>query len=221
MGEMEEINEARVYITTVAQQRNFEDIIYETENPELKTGKKEYYPIFNIIRNTAKNGDEVKVIAIQIPQNDGDQAVERNFGILKNALSQFEQEKGLKINLEKISLTPQQNNETHRNLFKRLILEIPQVCDVYADITYGTKPISIAVLTALNAISIMRKYCDVKRIVYGQVNWGSEPKTATLYDVTDLFGLDLMIKEMDNRGGENIEEAVKLMLGIREADKHE
>lgn len=213
----------KVFITTVSQQATFEGVVYETEVKQLGNEKKEHYPIFNVMRNSVHPEDDIEVIAVKIPKNDSDREVDDNLGVLQDDIVEFEKEYSTKVKVTIIHQVAKAESSAHINLFKELLQVTPEAGDIYADITYGTKPTAITIMAALNCINIMRPYCDIERIIYGQiVEWEEDenarriPKKALLNDVTDLFSFVSLTSTMDSIGGENIEVALRLMLGLQE-----
>jgi hypothetical protein len=151
--------------------------------------------------------------------------VEKNFAILKECIAEFEKDmrNEIKVKLIEIEHKLGETQSEHISLFKELISTVPKACEIYTDITYGTKPTPLAVFAALSYINLLRPESSVEQIVYGQADfaagWDTDKTTgkeymkkANIYDVTKLFNIISIVEHMNAAGGENIEKAIELIL---------
>ncbi|MCL2047001.1 MAG: TM1812 family CRISPR-associated protein, partial [Oscillospiraceae bacterium] len=126
----------KVFITGVAEQTGrFDNPIYLATQADLENNQNEHYPIFNVMENAIKEGDDVELVAIKFPN----ESLERNFFILNDRVKRFEQEHSIEIKTIPIDHKGE-TKKAHTELFLELIEKIDDSCEIYADITYGTKP---------------------------------------------------------------------------------
>ena len=77
-----------------------------------------------------------------------------------------------------------------------MIDKIEDNSQLFADITYGQKPLPMVLMCVL---SFAEKFlnCDVKSVVYGKVNFtGENISNPELYDVTSLYYLNNLTSSM-------------------------
>ena len=216
----------KVFITAVSLQNTLHAALYESDDPSLRSETKTPYPIFNLMRHAVSDESipcdpddepaEYQMIAIKFPHASSD----RNLATLRQGLELFEKDHAVSIPLLVIEHGIDETSSEHIALFKALIDAIPQSCEIYADITYGTKPTPIALFAALLYLQTLRTYCKVAKIVYGQIEtWSfdeasksSMPAKANIYEVTPLLTIVALAESMARLGGENVEEAVRYLL---------
>ncbi|GHU34169.1 hypothetical protein FACS1894105_00470 [Clostridia bacterium] len=205
----------KIFITTVAQQSGkFDAMIYKTDDPSLKSDRPTHYPIIYAIENNVEPDDDIELIVLQYPTP----ALDKNFAILKDYITKIEEAKNIKIKLTTIEHLGNETNEGHIALFKELKSKIPVNGKLYADITYGTKPTPVILFTVLSYLSILRPYISVEKIIYGQINWGTDEtgksvaNGASLFDVSKLLKRLYYAEKLMEDGGDNVEEVLDHML---------
>ncbi|MCL2047054.1 MAG: hypothetical protein FWG88_11820, partial [Oscillospiraceae bacterium] len=114
-----------------------------------------------------------------------------------------------------------ETKKAHTELFLELIEKIDDSCEIYADITYGTKPTPMIIFALLTFIDSIRINSDVRQVVYGKIVWrpriegqASEIESAHIFDVTQLLNIIAITESLRALDGSNIEEAIKLLFSL-------
>ena len=161
------------YYTAISQQpeKSLKLIHYQNpgQSPVLEYGET-HFPIIPLIANTAESGETVKIIAVKPAYTTTDYC-----------LKVFQEE--LKAVSEKIGFT-------------KLVDSSSDGDQIYADITFGTKPIPMLMLMFMNFAYRCRKDTEIEAVIYGALN--HEEKTASLYDVTALFFMNSVVNQFDS-----------------------
>lgn len=205
----------KVFITVVAEQRTFNAYHYiSNSNDSIRYEGKTEYPIFNVIANNVADQAEVEIIAIKFEGV----LFDKNYQVLKRNIAEFEASHKIKIKLTTIERGIKETEVEHVELFKVLLEKISDNCDIFADITYGTKPTPIIIFAALNYSDKLKKNVEIKNIVYGKIVWGDKEKNendaAFIYDVKKLFYMNSIVDNIASAGEDNAEEAVNMLFDM-------
>lgn len=193
----EKIKLKRTYITAISLQGlgGLEKGLYQPDGFELEKNMETSFPIIPIIANTMGNVEDVQIIAIRTENND----VKDNYHAFLMELESL----GIKeACVKSISMEENQNKVIGLSTMMRVLEEIPEDSLVYADITFGTKPMSALILYAMNCVEAL-KDTEVEGIFYGELprtKGQSIWKKAKLYDLTAykyLTGIAHQLKELE------------------------
>jgi hypothetical protein len=200
------------------QRDQLEAVIYEpVGNSKLKYGNETRFPIVPVINGYANEGDTIRVLAILA---DGKKSNARN--IQHNYSTYFVPEidnivqtKKLIFNgIEEIHTPDNEDIDTQLMLFSDIADKINPGEDIYACISYGTKPMPIVLSMALNYAYKLKKDVSVSCTVYGRFpHIDEEPKTSYIYDTTSLFYMDSIVNKLAEMKASDPVSAIKLMLG--------
>ena len=173
-----------IYLTAVPLQARFdlEQLDYGSTRPDGR-GTPTRFPIIQVIRDTMAPGDEAQVIAIR--QENKDTA--RNYAFLLEELASL----GIgEAQVSQLTLPEKQDPATLVDLCRDAADALPQVGRVYACITYGTKTVPVAVLSALRCAEATHTELEIGGLYYGEVQReGSVIQAAHLREVTVLYRL--------------------------------
>ena len=177
----------RIYVTAVPLESNFlltprraEPVNFNLNHTPAPAA----FPIVPVLRDTVREGDSVKVIAVRqknAPEN-------RNMDLLRQELN------GLRLpdcTLCDISVAETQEKDALLALFGALIDAFEEEACYYACITFGTKTYPLVLFSALRCAEKLMRDIEVKGIYYREITRreGRED-SARLYDVSALFTLD-------------------------------
>ena len=186
------------FVTFASQQKpeKFEKFKYEAvDNSRLRYGATSY-PIIPVINGYLDAGDEFEVLAIVADYEH----TRKNFEVLKEELKEVLEQKGIPFDEEKqlkvISIPFDDSINTQMSLFGKLLEQLNDWDEIYACITYGSKPAEIIELMMLRYIRQIKKNAYIGCVVYGHIKWGkdkTEEKKAYIYDLTALVRLDDII----------------------------
>lgn len=185
------------YYTTISQQpaEKLLENIYENpgKNPVLNCEMATHYPIIPLIRNTAKKGEEIKIIAVKPAYETTDHCL----SVLKEELEALKGEIGFEYGEIQIIDTPvSEMVNNHLDLFGELVKTAEDNDKIYVDITFGTKPIPMILLMYMNYAYRFKKNISIENVIYGAMNHAE--KKSSIYDVSALFYMNSTINSMEN-----------------------
>ncbi len=201
------------YYTTIPQQPVPDGLrltLYKNpgNSPLLNYGETRF-PIVPVIANSAEKDDEVRVYGIKPAyENTNHWKAE-----LEKELDALAAEKGFKYKLEILETPQSETVENHLELFRRLTQTAEKDDKIYADITFGTKPIPIILLMFMNYAYKNREGAEIESIVYGAFSHAD--KTSSLYDVSALFYMNATVNRMTSDAAGVID----MLLGLGNAEE--
>jgi hypothetical protein len=200
-----------------------EPVLYKpVGNPKLEYGGETRFPIVPVISGFTDSGDAVRVIAVI---TDGDKSNAKNTAY--NYRTYFEPEikkicRAKELEFDSIKLIHTPDNESidaQLKLFSDIADAIHPGDEVYACISYGTKPMPIVLTMALNYAYKLKKDVSIGCIVYGRFPHLEEDQgKALIYDTTSLFYMDSIVNKLAEIKAEDPAKAVRLMLGLEAAE---
>lgn len=168
--------------------------LYEPQgNERLRMPERTSFPILPAINGYAVPGEEFRVIAVVQDNEDA----RRNLGAFEEELKALCRKKGLLFpsrGVERVSGPKTQMVSENIDTFQKLIDLAEDDDELFACVTFGTKPMSMALLNVLRyGYRVKRNVC-VSCVVYGEIDrsGGRDPESwkAFLYDETALIQLD-------------------------------
>lgn len=192
--------------------------VYEAvDNQRLSMDAPTRFPILTAVNGYAEPGEEFRVIAIT-----GDTETERhNLDLLREELNALCERRGIKCpkGVETVSAAADQRVASHVSVFEKLITLTEDNDELFACLTYGTKPQSMALLTAIRYAYRLKKNTTVSCIVYGNVDReqrdGKRVETGRqVYDETAMAQLDEITRMLAERGVEDPEKAIQQILSL-------
>ncbi len=204
------VKQMKRFITTISLQGR--DLIktdyIPADNPDLTCPEKISFPILLAVNNNVDEGEEIIVSPIIINAV----ASNNNFEIFLDELNEIASRKKFTYSLLPIYKDLGDTIDDMIKLFSKLIDTISDYEDIYACITYGTKPISVLTIMALNYAYKIKENVQIKNIVYGLHDW--EKRQSFAYDVTPLFFIDSAINSLAKLNLKHPEYALRAMLGL-------
>ena len=183
------------FYTTISQQPagSLQQIHYQNpgQSPVLEYGET-HFPIIPLIANTAESGETVKIIAVKTAYATTDHCLE----VFQEELKDLSKKSRFSFELEILETPQSEVIGNHLSLFSSLVDSTADGDRIYADITFGTKPIPMVMLMFMNFAYRCRKNAEIEHIVYGAVN--HEDKSASLYDVTALFYMNSVVNQFES-----------------------
>ncbi len=164
-----------------------------------------YYPIVPIIQDTARPGDEVRVIAVR--QTNAPRS--ENLEIFRRELEEL----GLPFTLTDLTVAETQQKNALLDLFEALTgcME-PDAC-YYACVTFGTKTWPLVLSSALRYAEKLLEGVEIKGVYYREITRRAGEQTgAAQYDVSALFTLDSIIDMAAEAGVEDRQAFLRLLL---------
>ena len=210
----------KVFISTVPMQQTRS---VKNRSRDFELGDKEYKaPISYLLDANVRPGDDVLILTAagtrEWPQ--------KNYQEWKNEFEEILKTRQVKARFEEITepdfdrdnFNSEQDNLdslTFSQFFKDVADQIQDGDSIYADVTYGMKCYTIAMMIALQYVAKACKNTDVKAVIYAQYFKGEQGKTpdcADLIDVTSLLYLSSMLANVEPGQKENMDSFLKLVL---------
>ncbi|GHV37281.1 hypothetical protein FACS1894187_13610 [Synergistales bacterium] len=187
-------------------------------NSKLAYGETRF-PIIPVMSGYAESGDKARVIAIITAGENFKHNYETYFVPEIDAIVKA---KGLEFNgIEVITTADSEDIDTQLRLFGDIIDKIGDNEEIYACITYGTKPTPIIETMALNYAYRLKKDISIGCIVYGRYLHGDANYNGMIYDTTALFFMDSIVNKLAEMKAPHPETAIKAMLGLDKNDHDE
>lgn len=202
------------FITYVSMQpeNNLCKVKYEPIDMEISESIPEvYFPISVLIYFYTVKDEEIELVCMI---DSGNEDEIRNFKRLQTELEEASKKIGFKYTIRKVEIMPEESIECQLDLFENLINCVDNGDKVYACATYGTKPIPMVEMLALNYAYRVKDNVAVEKIVYGKVNRkNGEIIGANIYDITALFAMNQIVNHLAENKVKNPEKAIRMLLG--------
>lgn len=169
------------------------------------------FPILTAINGYVQPGEEFRLIAVMTDTEDG----YRNRNTLRQELDQLCERKCLVCpQIETVSVPVDNRVATHVSTFQMLIDLVDDDDELFACMTFGTKPLSTAVQMAVQYAYRVKNNASISCIVYGQIDRTGGESRASVYDMTALVQLDELVRVLADRGVANPKETIDRILSL-------
>lgn len=171
------------------------EYVYEpVDNPLLEYGRT-HFPIIPLVNASVEEGDAIEAIAITYDIPD----CHRNLALLNEEISAVCASKNAQCCMNSIEVPFDDSIKAILNVYQQLIKLVEDGDELYADITYGSKPMPIILTMALQYAYRTKRDVSIECVVYGQVSHFKETMDARIFDVTALVQLDEIVRLMADR----------------------
>lgn len=185
-------------------------------NRKLDMKRKTAFPILTAVNGYLKQNEPYQVIAITEDSDKGRANLE-NF---KNELRSICDERHfLYVEPQAVFVGKSQEVSAHCETFLRLVSCVADDDELFACITFGTKPQSVIVRMAVQYAYRVKSNTSIQCILYGQIDRpSSDPSTyqAYVYDETALVQMDEMVRLLVERGVTDPTDVLRELLGMQE-----
>lgn len=187
--------------------------VYVSDDKSLPvTDRPVRYSINAFLEKTLKPDDEVKVLLLA--KIDEYSYYEQNIEYFINELNEANSNIGAKLEYKTIDTAFSQERTIHEQLLSRIVDEIDPQTHVLADITYGSKDMSIVVFTTLGFAEKFLE-CSIDNIVYGQANFVNGKAINTkICDMIPLYALTSVTNVIRNVEPNKAKQMLKSLLSI-------
>ena len=168
-----------------------------------------HFPAIPLINAHIDSGDEIRILTVtyDIPE------CHRNLQVLENEIATVCSKNGTSYSLESIDVPFDDSIQAILNVYQELIARVDDGDELYADITYGSKPMPIVLTMALQYAYRTKSNASIECVVYGQVSHHKTPKEARIYDVTALVQLDEIVRLMADGRISDPKSIIDLIIG--------
>ena len=181
-------------------------------NALIETKEAVYFAVNSALSHKMAADDEIKVILLET--KGGENAGKENAGLFIDELNAFNTA-GAKIHAETLPVAFDPSKTNFQFVFKALIKELENGAEIYADVTYGPKPLSFLLFSVFQ---FAEKFfdCSIGNIVYSKVEFkegkiidGSE----MIYDITPLYLMNSFTNMIEAPDGGRAIHAVEALFG--------
>lgn len=190
----------KIVFSDIPMKSNLKAMIYKgTGNVNSHYDKPVFYPINAVLADTLSKQDELKIILLTTENSTENN--QKNSGLFIQELDSINSKIGAKISYEILESEFKETKNNHELRLKQMIDTIEDGTQLFADITFGPKPLPMILMCAF---SFAEKFlnCDVKSIIYGKVNFIDENiSNPELFDVTSLYYMNNLTNSMIAKNG--------------------
>ena len=184
------------------------------ENEKLRIDHKTRFPIITALEGYTQPGEEIAVVAVM-----PDMAVaRRNLELFRREVAEVCAKKQLVCGGVQVITVPTDDRvATHVSTFQKLLDYAADGDELFCCMTYGTKPLSTALMMAVQYTYRVKKNTTISCIVYGQIlRPTKDPATwsGSVYDMTALVQLDEIVRVLADRGVEDPKAVIERILEL-------
>ena len=173
------------------------------DNSRLQMEEETCFPIMTAINAYVRPGEAFAVVAV-IPDSD---AGRTNFRRLGEEIKALCARKGCPLpRIQELTYAEDQKVSAMADLFLKITEQTEDGDELYACMTFGTKPVSTALLLAVQYAYRAKKNVTIDGVVYGEIRRPDADRagwTAMVYDETGLVQLSETIRLMAAAGAKN------------------
>ena len=176
------------FLTIAPQQGNgmLSKQLYVPEgNSQLEYGETSF-PIIPVINAYAEPDEDIQIICLTYENEN----CKHNRDILQAEAESLCAAKNISMELVSIDAPFDDSVSALLSIYARIIDCMQDDDELYACITYGSKPASLMLIMALQYAYRLRNNVYIDCVVYGQMDRRTTPPTARIYDVTALIQMD-------------------------------
>ena len=202
------------FITYISMQpeNHLKKVRYQpVDDMEIRAKKDVYFPISLLVDNYAPIGGEIEILCLKEKENAD---IERNLELLKGEIAEILDDRSVNCTFREILINPEEKIDTHLATFAQIIDHIKDEDTVYACATYGTKPIPIIEMMALDYAYRVKKDVTIGSVVYGKIDRRNNDLQAKLYDITALFFMSQIVGRLAEQKVADPEEKIRQILGL-------
>lgn len=168
-----------------------------------------HFPAIPLINSSVEDGDEIEVITVtyDIP------SCHRNLELLKSEVGSVCASKSAICRVTSIEVPFDDSIQAVLDVYTQLIAHFEDGDALYADITYGSKPMPIVLIMALQYAYRIKDDVSIECVVYGQISHHKETKDAKIFDVTALVQLDEIVRLMADGNVSDPASVIDLIIG--------
>ena len=178
------------------------------DNADLACGPT-HFPAIPLLSAYIEDGDTIKVITVTYDTFN----CHRNLALLESEVLRTCKAKNVSSEIESIEVPFDDSIKAILNVYQQLISRVDDGDDLYADITYGSKPMPIVLTMALQYAYRTKENVSIECVTYGQISHHKETQDAKIYDVTALVQLDEIVALMADGNVSDPAAVINLILG--------
>lgn len=183
-------------------------------NTKLEMKEKTCFPIIPAIQGYVENGEEFAVVVVVTNTED----CKKNFKVFESELNAVCQRRGIVCReIQQVEIEEDQRVAAHVTTFQKLIDYVDDDDELFCCMTFGTKPLSTAVMMAVQYAYRVKKNTSISCIVYGEIarpDKNPESWYGRVYDETALIQMDEIVRMLADRGVTNPKQTIDQILSL-------
>lgn len=181
-------------------------------NSKLRCDTPIAFPILAAVNGYTELGEDIRVVAVVTDNDDA----KRNLEIFRESLGEICQVRGIHCSagVETVTVPQDDRVAVHIATFQKLIDLVEDNDELFACMTFGTKPLAQAMLLAVQYAYRVKNNARISCIVYGQIDRSQEKAQASIYDMTALVQLDEIVHLLAQRGVRNPKATIDMLLSL-------
>ena len=183
-------------------------------NPKLQLDHETCFPILTAIEGYSLPGEEIAVIAVMADTESGKANLKQ---LQDEVLEVCDRKQVVCSGVQVVTVPTDDRVATHVSTFQKLLGYMEDDDELFCCMTYGTKPLSTALMMAIQYGYRVKQNTSISCIVYGQIDRPEkDPATwsGKAYDMTALTQLDEIVRVLADRGVENPKEIIDRILAL-------
>ena len=152
------------------------------------------FPVIPLIWGYGQEGEDIRVIALSADYDN----CRGNLELLEEELEALRKDRGLSCpkGVEVVEVPFDESLDSHIATFQKLIDRTEDGDDLYACLTFGSKPTPLVEVMAMQYAYRIHRDVTITCAVYGQMDHSVQPPAAKLYDITALITLDDIVRRL-------------------------
>lgn len=186
--------------------------VYQAKgNKDLQMDMEVSFPILTAVNAYVRPGESFRLIAVM--HKDSKNEI-RNKGILERELQTLCEAKGVicPAGAEIVEIESDEMVSTHAETFQKLLKYADNEDELYVCMTYGTKPLSTAVVMVAQYAYRVKRNTLLSCVVYGGMD--HETGKGVVYDVTALIQLNEIVHTLAEQKIQNPEKMIEMILSL-------
>ncbi len=182
-------------------------------NTKLQLDQAVSFPILTAVNGYAESDDDIRVIAVVTDNTDA----RRNLGIFQDELNTICQKNGAHCSngVEPVFIPEDDRVENQMSTFQKLIDFVDDDDELFLCMTFGTKPISQAMMMAIQYAYRVKRNASISCVVYGGlVRQEGKVVGSCAYDMTALVQMDEIVRKLADHGVTNPKEMIDRILSL-------
>lgn len=204
------------FFTLISHQKNDAMQYQAVDNPALQLDRAVKCPIMTAIAGYTTPGEEIRVIAVltDTPVCRG------NLEEFDRQVQELCEERGFSCpaGVEAVYIPEDDDIFAQKETFRKLITYVDDNDELFACMTYGTKPTTNVVMMALQYAYRIKNNASISCIIYGQLRRPDPADRSTwqarIYDMTALVRLDEIVHLLAATKNPNPGELIDLFLSM-------
>ena len=208
----------KIVFSNLVLKKHLDSLKYNVDGSKNLQYEGEVVFFFNsILAKSLKKDEIVKVVLLK--KLDAERNSERNEQIFKDELNKINKNIGAKIEYVTIESPFIETKDTHEVLLKNMIDQLEDDVELIADITYGPKPLTLAIFTMLRFAEKFF-HAKIEHIIYGKVDFitnadkTTTPVNPVIYDLLPMYCLNEMTQKMEFKDSSDAKKALSLILDM-------